>query len=900
MTLLRLALKGIKAHPLRLILTGLAVLIGVSFVASSFIISDSLKELFGALGADANAGIDATVRPIEEDFGTYEPLDESLVDRVAAVPEVGGVEPAVFPSNFFSQYVALNAEGEEVVPTGPPVIVFSWNGPRDDDGFRLIEGRPGRSTDEVVLDDNYVEALGASIGDRIRFNTADGEQTFTLVGTVSFEANAGAYFVLFDFLSAQTLFEKEGQVDQISLFTAPGVTESEMVAAVAPLLDEDTEVVGQTVVVDESAEDFNQIINIFRNILLGFAIIALFVSLFIIYNTFAILVSQRTREFGLLRAIGATSDQILISVVLEALVVGFFASIMGLGGGVVVAKGIKALLSANGGFPETKTIITSWTVLIALGCGIGATVASVIIPAYSAGRISPVAAMRNESPPKASLNIRIAIGTAITVIGLALVGLGLFTLSGITPIIAALGSGALLTFLGVAALSVLFAGKAVSAIGSSFGRKLITVFLIVGGVGLVAVSVSRVAAGSYLSAASAVVGLVSAAAGLLLASNAFSQNQLAGHLARQNASRSPRRTAATATALMIGLALVTTVSVMGESLKASFVETADNSIHADVFIYNEAAGESGIVPADLALTLADGSGVGLLSPFRLGLARVGDDDVLPLSAWDSSTGGALIEFEASPGSLPLSGPSMLVHENELADRGWSIGDQIPIEFEDGAVETMTVAGEFVYNSLLKRPVILVDLETYNAHYPDADDTYVALNFADGADPETVVEFTKAETNRYPNALAVNQEEFRQNAETQVDSLITTVNAMLGLTLVIALLGIINTIALSVTERTREIGLLRAVGMTRQQLARSVRWEAVIVSVFGAILGIILGMLFAYAAIRAVPDGILGTMAIPYQTIGTIIMASAVVGVLAAVIPAYFAGRKDVLAAIASE
>ncbi|MEL7156937.1 MAG: FtsX-like permease family protein [Actinomycetota bacterium] len=738
----------------------------------------------------------------------------------------------------------------------------------------------------------------------------DGQQEFTLTGTIEIPITAGAFFVVFDFETAQQLYGKEGQVDAIALSRAPGVEVADMITAVEAVIPPEATVQSQQQIIEESSADFEQIINIFRNLLLGFALVALFVSLFIIYNTFQILINQRLQQIGMLRAIGATKRQIRFGVVIEALIVGIIGSALGIAFGLAVAELIKLAFSAGGGFPETGTVIAARTIYVCLGVGLVATVIAALLPAFRAGRVSPIAAMRNESPARSSFRRRVIIGSVVLVVGLVLVGLGLVGSGGtVTAIVTQLGIGAVLTFVGVAMLSVLFAGPIVNLMGRSWvlGAALaglgvalpVLIFAVGDGVpgGIVGwitfvlklfVSAMAIITGVSILLTAATnrgVGLGSSAAGL------------EGRLARQNAARAPQRTAATATALTIGIALVSTVGVIGESLKATFSETLENAINADLFIFDEETQSpfSGQLADDLEAL----DGIETLARFRVNEIRLGEDDVQDLAVFDAATGEDIIDFSVSDGSVEgLVDNGVLVFADAAEDRGLSVGDTITAEFPDLETEELTVVGIFEDSSIFPFTNWVIDTGVLERHVNNTDDVFVGAAIAPDADAEAVKAEVVAITDTYSSVSAQDTAEFQESQEGQIDQLVTLINYLLGFALVVAFLGVINTIVLSVVERTREIGLLRAVGMTRDQIRSSIRWEAVIVCLFGALVGIVLGILFGAAAVNAIPESIVSKIAVPLESILFAILAAALAGVVAALLPARRAANLNVLDAIA--
>ncbi len=912
MTMIKLALRGIRASLGRLVLTTIAIVAGVGFVSGSFILADSLQATFQGIFEKANQSIDAQIQLAELEFGQdTRTIPDSLTDEVAALPEVGEATPGVNGNNAQSltPFVVLDAQGDAVRPNGPPILALSWDGKEEEDVLTLAAGQPPVGIDQVAIDANYAEKAGVTAGDTITMSTPDGERQFTLSAVLDIPQNGGAYFVFFDFPSAQTLFDKEGQVDTIALSRASGVSTEDMIAAVDEVLPPEATVLDRSAVIEEQTADFEVIINALRIGLLVFAAIALFVGLFIIYNTFAILVNQRLQQIGMLRAIGATRGQIRLSIVVEALAVGIVGSVLGFGFGFVVAELIKAAFQAGGGFPETSTVISVRTLIVSLLVGVVATLISALIPARMAGRVSPVAAMRNEPPSRSSRRTRIAVGSVVLAIGLLALAGGLFGGGDSFALVALLlGVGAVFTFVGVAMLSVLFAGPVVDFVGRPvvLGGSLLALgvalplltFTVGDGLpdGIVGwlvfpikaiVTVMAVITGAAILAGVArggrTIGPGGSAAGL------------EGRLARQNAARAPQRTAATATALTIGIALVSTVGVVGESTKASVAETLSNAINAELFIYNPQGFSA--FSGDLADAVEKVDGIGAVSRFRANEVRIDGGDVVSLAAFDAASGTEVADFDITDGSLDgLTDNGVIVFRDVAQERSLAVGDNLALEFPNGTIETVTVTGIFDDNSLLNSPFI-VDLATYERHVTDTDDLFVGATVAEGADAEAVKTEVVTIAESFSDVSAQDTEEFLGAQEDQIDQAITLVNLLLAFALFVAFLGVVNTIVLSVVERTREIGLLRAVGMTREQVRATIRWESVIVCLFGALLGIVIGVLFAWAAVTAIPDDIIGVTAVPWETVLFAILFAALAGVVAALLPARRAAKLNVLDAI---
>ncbi len=917
----KLALRGIRAHLGRLALTFVAISLGVGFVSGSFIIKDSLAEVFDGIVSQANADVDARVQLSDVEFGeTQTTIPDSLIAELEALPEVGFAEGGVALDQV-NVFVPLDKDGEQQIPKGPPILTFSWNGTREGatEVFTLDEGtNPGPG--QVAIDNAQAEAIDAHAGDIVTFTTPDGLQDFEISGITRFDGAAGAWFVLFDLETAQAQYDKIGTVDAISLGAAIGTSEVELLAAVEPLLPTGTEALGNSAIIEEDSADFNQVINIIGNLLLAFALVALFVSLFIIYNTFAILVSQRIQEIGMLRAIGATANQVMSSIIFEALIVGILGSAAGILTGVGVAAAIKGLFESVGGFPETGNVITLRTIIVSLVVGILATLISAILPAWRASRVSPIAAMRNEAPSEGRTKLRTIIGGVVTTLGLAAIVAGLFGGLSTSLLLTLLGIGAVFTFVGVSMLSALFAAPVANAIGrapimavlSLLGGVILTLLGLattIGGVAgpglLLADGISSSSIGAVLGGVLLVlIGVTMVRSGIPAIGRAlalFAHLPSGGpetklvRLARQNVARNPQRTAATATALMIGLALVTTVGVLGQSLKTTFSNTLDTAISADLFIYS-ATGED--IPVSLANELDQVQGIDLLARFRGEDMKIGDD-IVDMVAFETATTDRILNIDVTSGEpRELGADEVYVFKDRLEEINASIGDTFDAQFADGSETTFTIAGVYEDKSVVGADYVM-DLATFREFYPDVEDGFLGATIAEGADTKAVKAQAIDISSSYPQVEAKDSQEFRDAQESQVNSLLALVNGLLGLALVVAFFGIVNTIVLSVLERTREIGLMRAIGMTRGQLMTTIRLEALIVCIFGAALGLALGVLFAWAAISAIPGEIISTVSIPWVLMGIILAVSAVIGVLAAFLPARRAAQLDVLEAIST-
>jgi putative ABC transport system permease protein len=845
----RLVLRGIRAHLGRLVLTLISVVVGVAFVSGSFVLADSLRSIFDQVSEDAFAGVDAQVRAVEGEINSSSAdiarFSDDVVEVIAALPEAAYTEGGIFS---FEKAYTVDAAGEVVRPTGPPVFTGSWDGPSPVSSFRLLEGS-APSGQQVVLDPVQAEAGGFAVGDEITISLPIGEpEQFTLAGTIDFGegGTGGAYFILFDLPTAQRILDLEGLVDSVVVSAADGVSPEQLVAAITPVLPDNLEAVTGAVVIGEQQEQFGSFISIFGNVLLGFAVVVLFVSTFIIHNTFATLVGQRTRQFGLLRSIGASASQIRRMVLIEAGAVGVAASGLGLVGGLGVASLLKQLFSAGGGeFPDGPLQIRSRTIIVVVIVGMVVTLVSALLPAVRAARVAPLEAFRTGGRPERSATFRAVSGSAVLVPGLVLMGVGMFgDAGGTAATLAVLGIGGALTFIGVSMLSAMFAGPVASAIGAPIARL----------------------------------------------------RGVPGSIARGNASRNPQRTSATATALMIGLALISGVAVLTQSILDTFDEILEESISADLFIFeaNQGLEFSGVLVDQLA-TLPEVDQVSGFSTIEVLI----DDEVRSATGFESSTGTSVVNMGIVDGTAEIGIDGIALLDDRATEFGLAVGDTVTAEFEDGFTTTLTVRGIYDDAAVVESDWLL-DRALTREHAIADDVAFIGLTYAPDADPAATRTVVEDITSAFPQLSVQDNTEFKEEAEGQIAQLQIVINGLLVLCLVVAFFGIVNTMALAVLERTREIGLLRAVGMTRRQLQSSVRWEAAIISLFGALLGVALGLLLGAAAVIAIPDSFVRTIGIPWGQLVAYIVLGGILGVIAAWFPARRAARLDVLDAISTE
>jgi putative ABC transport system permease protein len=844
----RYTVKNLFARKFRLIITGLAVLIGVTFMSGGLVLSNTINRAFNTLFADLGAQTDAVVRSsdvVTSDFGDVRGrIDDSLIPVVKAVP---GVEKeAVSIGSFRAQIV--NSDGREVGPSGgngPPAIGDVWNGENELSGGRIVEGRGPETDDEVVIDKNSAEDGDIKVGDTITVLTKVGALPFKVVGLVGFEqlnSVGGASFAGFTFHSAQTNLGEPGKIDNISVSAAKGISEQEIRDRIARVMPGGVEVVtGQTVIKENQkavSDNFG-----FFSILIGvFAGIALFVGSFIIYNTFSILVAQRTREMALLRAVGASRRQVLGALLAEAVAVGLLASLFGLLAGIGLAALLLKVLEAVGfELPSQGFVVSTSTIVITLVVGVGITVVAAIFPSWKGASVPPLAAMRDvATEDRGSSRSRLILGTVVTVLAMVLVLTGLAG-----GHVAAIGFGVALVFLGVAALGPVFAKPVVGFLGWPVSRF----------------------------------------------------RGITGRLARENAMRNPKRTSRTAAALLIGVALVGTITIVASSVKASFKSIFEEQFTSDFVVSAGSFGGGGVSPA-LGQDLATKPELDIVAPLRFSPGTF-DGEPTNITGFASEAIGTLFHIDVvagDPSGLDANG--LAISQKEAQDKGWKIGSTVPVKFPGTPQFDARVAMIYAKDEVAGK--FFMGLPAFDAHVEDNYDSQIYITKADGVSFDQARAVIETAIKPYPSVNVKDREEFVSSNLAQIDVVLNVIYALLFLSVLIALLGIANTLALSIVERTRELGLLRAVGMTRRQMRGTVRWEAVLIALFGTIGGLGVGVFFGWAIFQALKDQGFHIFAVPITQLVVIGIIGSLAGVIAALMPARRAARLDVLKAIASE
>ena len=848
--MLHATIKSLLARKLRLFLTALAIVLGVGMTAGSFILTDTALKSFDDLFGDVYKGTDVVVQAQTAfDPGAggntgggseRKPIPASVLSQVRAVDGVAAADGTIGST----AWIVDPSTNKAIQNGGAPPIGGSWDA---DTTTLVIEpgGAAPSGPDQVVIDAGTATDHGISVGQQVKVVTPTGPGEYTVSGIARFgesESLLGATLALFDLQTAQKIFDREGQYDAIYVKADSGVSPDELATSITTTLPSGYEAITGASAATQQQEQVNTGLGFLRTFFLIFGFVALFVGAFIIFNTFNIVVTQRSRELALFRALGASRRQVLTSILVESAVVGLVASIVGVGLGMLLALLLKALLSSLGlKLPPTALVVAPRTIIVSIVLGTGITMLAALSPARRASRLAPVEALRESVAAGSSIRRRVIIGSLVTLVGLAAIGSALF--GGASNAGVLVGLGAALTFLGVAMLSPLFARPLASAIGRPF------------------------------------------------------RGSAAGKLGSENANRSPRRTASTAAALMIGLGLVTFVWVFAASLKSSAAATLDDVLRADLTLSNA---QFNPMSPQLARDLAKNPDLSTVTPLRQSEAHAGSSDTF-VTGIDPRLAPDVMNVDMVAGSIgDLSQPnSVIVSRTEANGKGLTVGSTIDMTWLATGKVPLTVVGIFDNNGLLND--YAVSLDTFDANVAQILDLTVFANVRDGVsvtDAKTKIDAMLAQD--YPGVQANDQDAIKQQYLSSVDQLLAIVSVLLLLSVIISFVGILNTLGLSIYERVRELGLLRAVGMSRKQVKRMVRVEAVIVAVLGALLGLVIGIAFAWAMQHALEDVGVTQLSIPGAQLLALLVIAILLGVLAAIFPARRAAKLNVLDAIAYE
>ena len=849
--MLRVTIRGLLAHKRRLVSTFLGVFFGIAFLAGTMMLSDTIGKTFDELFADVYRDTDAVARSaskIDGEFGAEDVrgrIDASLVDVAA---DVDGVKAAEGFVQAYGQIIGSDGDPVGDPNQGAPTFGADWPDNDELNPFALTEGREPRADDEIVIDKQSADTGDLTIRDRTTVATKSGPVDVEVVGIAKFgdaDSPGGASFAMFTQEAAERYLAEPGQVDSIAVAGHEGVSQADLRDRLAAVLPAGVEVLTGEAITEETQDDIQAGLSFFTIFLSVFAGIALVVSVFSIYNTFSIIVAQRTKEMALLRAVGASRGQVLTSILGESVLVGLLASALGLAGGVVMVQVLKALLASFGvDLPSGGLVLKPATVVASLLVGLVVTMLAAVAPAIRASRVPPLAALRDVAVDRAGRSrLRLILGAIITVAGAAAT-LNSATSGGENAVLAA-ASGVMLVLIGAIVLGPVVAGPMGRTMGAPLARL----------------------------------------------------RGVTGRLAQENVARNPKRTANTAAALLIGVGVVGFFTVLSASLKNSIEAVIDRSVTGDLVVDSGAfEGGAGLSPR-LAAELNELPEVEAATGLRYGLVDIEGSNTF-VAAVDPATFHEVADIGVSSGStddLGLDGIAVFVDEAE--DEQLGLGDEVDLRFAQTGEKTFRVAALYERNELTGDHLISTD--AYDANIPDRFDTQIYVTLADGVDPDDARRAVELAAAAYPTAAVQDQQEFKEAQSSQVNQILGLVYAMLGFAVIIALMGIANTLSLSIHERTRELGLLRAVGMTRGQLRSSVRWESVIIAVFGTLGGIAIAVFFGWVAITAADEEFL-SFSLPAGSLIVIVALAGLAGVVAGLRPASRAAKLDPLRAIATE
>jgi len=849
----RLALRGFAAHKMRSFGIAFAVFLGVALVSGTFILTDTINRSFDDIFTQALEGTDVVVTPkeiVEREGEEPPPFDARVLDRVR---EVDGVETAAGGVGALVRLV--DREGEQLGNGFAPNFVFSVS-PEPFTPVTFDEGRGPKTDREAAIDSSTAERSGLEIGDQVGVAGDRSVERYPIVGIYRLgnTSTGGSASVTLTLAEAQRVSDRKGKLDNVSIAAEEGVRPAELRARVAEVLPgslrAETAEQNASRETDEIAED----LAFLRIVLLVISGVVIVVAAFLIFNTFSITVAQRIREFGLLRTLGAARRQVLATVVGEALVIGVVGSLVGVVGGLGTAAGLNALFEAVGvDLPNTGRVFAVRTVVVAACLGVGVSLVAAVVPALRATRVTPMAALREAELPESRGRGRVvaAFAALLALGGLALLLGGLF--GGIESSSSAAG------MMGGGAAAILFAvslysPRLVRPLASGAGRPL-----------------------------EALPGM-------------------AGRLARENAIRKPGRTAVTAAALMIGLALVTFVAVFAAGINGSVANAIDRNLQGDLFVQNSDGFTP--IPASAAEEVRRVPGIASVATVRSGAARVeGERGSQRVAGIDPATVTDALELDWKQGSdETIEGleDGQAVIDQAWADKtGVEVGGTIRALTPTGRRQSFEVVGSVQDNADFLGDFVITQ-DVLARDFGEKRDVFTFATLADGADSgEVQRRVERLLKKRYPSAEVLDQQGLKDSQEEQIQQLLGLVYGLLALAVIVSIFGIVNTLALSIHERTRELGMLRAIGMSRRQVRRVIRYEAVITAVIGAILGTVLGVLFAALISRPLADEGF-TLSYPVVTIVVLFLLAALAGVLAAIAPARRAARLDVLEALAYE
>ncbi len=852
--MLALTVRGVVARKTRGFLTALAVFFGVAMIAGTLMLTDSVNNSFDNIFSESNSGVDvsvATKETIEDSRGAPPPaFDAGVLERVLAVDGVAEAAGGIFDPTVS----VLDEQGERVGIVGPPHFAVSV-APDRFSPWNYSDGRPPESAAEMAIDNFTAEREGWAVGDTARVAGTGTTKTYEISGIARWGSGVellGASLAILTLPEAQRLTGKQAKFDEIAVAAEGGVSPEELKVAVQRAVPASLEALtGEENAADES-QGFKEGFGIISNGLLAFGAVALFVGGFIIFNTFSITVAQRTREFGMLRTLGAHRRQVLGAVLLEAAIVGLVASALGILGGIAFVAGIIAMFQSFGlDIPSSGLVISPRTVWIALLVGVLVTIVASLAPARRATRVTPLEALREAGVGRRPSRRRAIVGLVLLGLAALSIAWGMFATDSFGSAFVFLGPGILLLFLGVALLSGRLIGPLSALIGWPLERF--------GGV--------------------------------------------PGQLARENTQRNKSRTATTAAALMIGLALVVFVATFASALNKSLTEALDRQFASNLILSN--SDQFTRIPAQTAEAVRGIEGVAVVSPVAHGDARVqGVSGAQAVSGLDPESIAPVYTLdwrEGSDATLAELGDSNAVIEADWGkDNNVVVGDVIRLTTPTGKKISYTVRGSVHDKAKLVVGTFAVSRDSLQRNFGVDGDSYTFVRYTEGADPDTVrTRIDNELAAAFPTVESRSQAELEADNRTQLNQILVLIYALLALSILIAVFGVVNTLILTIHERTREIGMLRAIGTSKRQVRRMIRYESVITAMIGAVIGAGIGLVLAVVSVQALSsEGLV--LSIPYPLIVTLLLLAAVAGVAAAIAPARRASKTNIIEALLYE
>ncbi|MFJ9118232.1 ABC transporter permease [Streptomyces sp. NPDC102394] len=859
MTVLKTSLRNFFAHKGRMALSAIAVLLSVAFVCGTLVFTDTMNTTFDKLFQATSSDVTVSAKGASDsgettsDNGRPPVMPASVLTKVRAAQGVKSAEGTVFSTSV----TVVDAEKDSLSPSsGAPTIVGSWNG-NDARTMKITSGTAPKGPDQVMVDRDTADKHHLELGDELAVISAVGTHDARISGIADFQVtNPGAAIFYLDTRTAQqTLVGRTGVFTNVNVTAASGVSDPQLKKNVLAGLGTGYKVQTAKETADANQKDVEGFMNVMKYAMLGFAGIAFLVGIFLIINTFSMLVAQRTREIGLMRAIGSSRKQVNRSVLAEALLLGLVGSVLGVGAGVGLAVGLMKLMGSMGMHLSTSDLAVAWTTpVVGLILGVVVTVLAAYLPARRAGKVSPMAALRDAGAPadaKAG-RVRALVGVLLTGAG----GYCLYLAAGVGKAADGslwLGLGIVLSLIGFVVIGPLLAGGVVRVLGAVLLRMFGPV----------------------------------------------------GRMAERNALRNPRRTGATGAALMIGLALVACLSVVGSSMVASATDQLDKTVGTD-FIIQSDSGQ--LVTPQAVKAVKDTPGLARVTEYRSMKADYTTPDGKLLKDTDITaadpTYATDLRTKTVAGNLKdaYRPDSMSVHEKFAKAHGIHLGSTIKVAFQGGRTANLTVRAITSSDVVIDQGAKYMSIATLAKYVPADKMPLDQLVFAtaDKGQQDAAYKALKTALHDYPQYKVRDQTDYKQALKDQIGQLLNMIYGLLALAIIVAILGVVNTLALSVVERTREIGLMRAIGLSRRQLRRMIRMESVVIALFGALLGLGLGMGWGATAQKLLALEGLKVLDIPWPTIIAVFLGSAFVGLFAALIPAFRAGRMNVLNAIATE